>query len=77
MTRFIAGLRMFAALVLSLLALVTLVNLVLFATNPDTISVVNAIVGQGVIIIALSALATIQFRKGLKEWRELSNGEGS
>lgn len=77
MNKFIAGLRIFAAGVLILLALTTLVNLVLFATNPDTISVVNAIVGGGVIIVALAALATIQWRKGLKQWRELSNGDGT
>ncbi|MEQ8955625.1 MAG: hypothetical protein RL120_15950 [Gammaproteobacteria bacterium] len=75
--RFLAGLRMAAAVVLYLLALTTLVNLVLITMRPETISVVNAMIGQGVIMIAMTAIATIQFRKGLRQWRELSKGDGS
>ena len=45
-------------------ALATLVNLVLLSVRPETISVVNAMIGQGVIIIALLAFSRIMFRKG-------------
>ena len=45
-------------------ALATAVNLILLTMRPETISVVNALIGQGVIIIALLAFSRVMFRKG-------------
>ena len=69
MNRLIAFLQVIAALILAILAIATLVNSILIATRPETISVVNAFIGQGVVIISLLALATICLRKGLKNLR--------
>ena len=55
------------------LAVATLVNLVLISSRPETISVVNAIIGQGLVIVCLAAFARIL---GRKAWRALS-GETS
>lgn len=67
--KFVAILQLLAAAILALFAILTLVNLAFITTRPETISVVNAIIGQGVLIICLSALANILFRKGLKQLR--------
>lgn len=69
MNRFVALLQLFLAAILALLAIATLVNSILIAPRPETISVLNAIVGQAVVIIALLALATISFRKGMGNLR--------
>jgi len=45
-------------------AIGTLINMVFIATRPETISVVNAIVGQTLMIVFLLALARILFKKG-------------
>ena len=45
-------------------AIGTLINMVFIATRPETISVVNAIVGQTLMIVCLLALARILFKKG-------------
>tara|TARA_R100001377_G_scaffold84575_2_gene68442 strand:- start:684 stop:902 length:219 start_codon:yes stop_codon:yes gene_type:complete len=42
----------------------TLINMVLIATRPETISVVNVIVGQSLMIVCLLALSRILFKKG-------------
>ncbi|NKB32296.1 MAG: hypothetical protein GKR91_04290 [Pseudomonadales bacterium] len=70
MNKLIAILQVVAAVVLGILAIATLVNAILIANRPETISVVNAFIGQGVLIIALLALATICMRKGLKNLRQ-------
>jgi hypothetical protein len=46
---------------------------VLISSRPETISVVNAIIGQGLLIVCLAAFARIL---GRKAWRTLS-GETS
>ncbi|MEQ8314331.1 MAG: hypothetical protein RL839_01910 [Gammaproteobacteria bacterium] len=77
MDKFVAILQLLAAAILALFAILTLVNLVFITTRPETISVVNAIIGQGVLIICLSALANILFRKGLKQLRAGDAGADS
>jgi hypothetical protein len=47
------------------MALATLINLIFISTRPETISVVNTLIGQGVLIIILLVLATVLFKKGL------------
>lgn len=70
MDRFVAILQLIAALLLAIMAGITIHNLVNISTRPETISVVNTIIGQGVVIIALSVFATVLFRKGLKQLRQ-------
>ena len=72
MKKFLAVLQIVAAVLLALIALGTVVNLILVSTRPETISVVNAIVGLGVIIICLAAASTINFRRGLEKYRQAS-----
>lgn len=64
MNRFMAVLQIGLALILFVMAFATLVNMVLIAMRPETISVVNAIIGQTVMIVCLVALGRILFRKG-------------
>ncbi len=70
MNKLVALLQLLAAIVLAIVALATLVNAILIGTRPETISVVNAFIGQGVAIVALLALATVSLRKGLKNLRQ-------
>lgn len=42
----------------------TLINMVFIALRPETISVVNVIIGQTLMIVCLLALARILFKKG-------------
>ena len=70
MNKHVALLQLLAAIVLAIVALATLVNAILIGTRPETISVVNAFIGQGVAIVALLALATVSLRKGLKNLRQ-------
>ena len=72
MSKFIAVLQIVAAILLGILALATVVNLVLISTRPETISVVNTMVGQGVVIICLAAASNIFFRRGLEKYRQAS-----
>ncbi|HAJ75041.1 MAG: hypothetical protein QGG54_08680 [Gammaproteobacteria bacterium] len=69
MDKLVAILQLGAATLLGIMAAATLVNLVLISSRPDTVSVMNALIGQGVVIISLIALANILFRKGLKGLR--------
>ncbi|MFK7865040.1 MAG: hypothetical protein AB8B95_12540 [Pseudohongiellaceae bacterium] len=56
----------FAGSALSAVAgLATLTNLVFISQRPETISVVNTIIGQGVLIIALFAISRILFKKAV------------
>ena len=64
MERFFAILQIFLAGLFLLVAASTLVNMVLIAFRPETISVVNAIIGQTLLIACLLALSRIMFRKG-------------
>jgi|TARA_R110001592_G_scaffold294497_2_gene564320 uncharacterized protein HemY len=45
-------------------AIGTLINMVFIAARPETISVVNVIIGQSLLIVCLLALARILFKKG-------------
>ena len=73
MNKFFSVLQLLLAVLAAGLALATLVNLVLISSRPETISVVNAIIGQGLVIVCLEAFARIL---GRKAWRTLS-GEAS
>lgn len=64
MYKLIAILQLFASAVVSIMALATLVNLIFISTRPETISVVNTLIGQGVLIICLLVLARVLFKKG-------------
>jgi uncharacterized membrane protein YkvI len=64
MNRFLAVLQIGLAVLLAAVALITLVNMVLISLRPETISVVNSIVGQLVIIVCFLALARLLFKKG-------------
>ena len=74
MNKFVALLQLLATVVLGIFALATAVNLILISMRPETISVVNAIIGQGILIICMLALASISLRKGLKGLRSDSSG---
>ena len=66
MQKFIASLQ----LLVSVIALAAAAhNLYSLASRPETISVVNALVGQGVLIIAFLVIARLMFTKGLQRWR--------
>jgi len=64
MNRFLAVLQMGLALILAAIALMTLVNMVFIALRPETISVVNSIIGQTLLIICFLALARLLLKKG-------------
>jgi|TARA_B110000467_G_C17890091_1_gene249392 hypothetical protein len=74
MKKLVALLQLLATVVLGIFALATAVNLILISMRPETISVVNAIIGQGILIICMLALASISLRKGLKGLRSDSSG---
>ena len=65
MNKIIAIIQLAGSAGVSLAAIATLVNLIFISTRPETISVVNTLVGQGVLIVCLLVLARILFRKGL------------
>ena len=66
MSRFIAVLQLLMAVIIAVAAIANSINLILISTRPETISVVNAMIGQGVLIICMAAIANILFRKGLR-----------
>ncbi|HJO11271.1 MAG: hypothetical protein QGG67_19080 [Gammaproteobacteria bacterium] len=69
MARLYATLQIIGAVVLGVIAAATAVNMILIATRPDTISVVNVIVGQTLIIVCLIALARLLILKGIHALR--------
>ncbi len=71
MNKIVAIIQLLASALVSIMALATLVNLVFISTRPETISVVNTLIGQGVLIICLLVLARVLFRKG---WAGLKRG---
>ena len=73
MDKFLAIMQLLLAALLAVMAAVTIHNLFNIATRPETISVVNTLIGQGVVIVCLSALATVLFRKG---WKKLKQAGG-
>jgi len=63
MDRLIAVLQLLLALLCAAVAVGTAINLGFILTRPDSISVANVLVGQSLLIICLSAAATILTRK--------------
>ena len=66
MKKILGFIQLLAALLLFISAVATGINLVFISMRPETISVVNVIVGQGILIIILLALANLCLRKGRK-----------
>ena len=65
MNKFIALLQLISCAILSLAAVATLINLIFILTRPETISVVNTLIGKGVLIICLLVISRILLRKGI------------
>ncbi len=70
MNRLLALLQILGALALAAIAAVTIGNMVMMASMPDTISVVNLLIGVVVIVPCLLAIARILLRRGLAELRK-------
>ena len=66
MKKILGFIQLLAALLLFISAVATGINLVFISMRPETISVVNVIVGQGILIIILLAFANLCLRKGRK-----------
>ena len=64
MKKILGFIQLFLALLLIILALATGFNLILISMRPETISVVNVIIGQGVLIVLLLAFANLCLKKG-------------
>lgn len=75
MAKFYAVLQIIIAVLLTVAAVATLVNMVLIAMRPETISVVNVFVGQILIIACFLALARILLARGLKSFKSLTKIE--
>ena len=69
MSKFLALLQLLGSLLLFGMALATALNLLLIITRPETISVVNTLIGQGLVIICLIALGRILLRRALRGLR--------
>jgi hypothetical protein len=65
MNKLLAMIQLITSALVSIMALATLINLIFISTRPETISVVNTLIGQGVLIVILLVLATVLFKKGL------------
>ncbi len=65
MKKLIALLQILGALVLTVLAALVIVDMALNASMPDTISVVNLLIGRIVLIACLLAIARYLIRRGL------------
>ena len=65
MNKLAAVIQLITSALVSVIAVATIINLILISTRPETISVVNTLVGQGVLIILLLVIATVLFKKGL------------
>ncbi len=68
--RIAALIQVIVATVLTLMAGMTLINLGLILARPETISVVNTLIGQGVLIICLLVIGRVLFTKGLAGLRQ-------
>mgnify|MGYP006115190751 CR=1 FL=1 len=75
MNKLKAILQLALATILAITAAATLVNLILITMRPETISVVNAIIGQGVIIIGLLVMSSILFRNGKQQFKVIAEQE--
>lgn len=74
MNKFVSLVQILAGAVLAVAAAATLVNLLFIVSRPETISVVNAMIGQGLLIICFAALARILIRRGLAGLRSPGPG---
>ncbi len=70
MNKLIALLQILGALALTVLAALVVVDMALNASMPDTISVVNLLVGRIVLIACLLAIARYLIRRGLAGLRD-------
>ena len=66
MKKILGFIQLLLALLLIITAAATGINLVLISMRPETISVVNVIIGQGILIILLLAFANLCLKKGRK-----------
>ena len=66
MKKILGFIQLLLALLLVITAAATGINLVLISMRPETISVVNVIIGQGILIILLLAFANLCLKKGRK-----------
>ncbi len=73
MNKLLALLQILGALALAAIAAVTIGNMVMMAGMPDTISVVNLLIGVVVIVPCLLAIARILLRRGLAGLRKHRN----
>ena len=64
MKKIVGFVQLLLALLLAIAAAATGVNLVLISMGAETISVVNVIIGQGLLIILLLAFANLCLKKG-------------
>lgn len=77
MNKFVAIIQLLASALVALMAGATLVNLIFISMRPETISVVNTLVGQGVLIICLLVLSRVLFRKGMAGLRQSGSSADS
>jgi hypothetical protein len=75
MIKFYATLQLVGAFILGFVTLATAVNMILIANRPETISVVNAIIGQSLLIICLIVLMRSLVIRGLRGLRQASRSE--
>ncbi|MFN3161996.1 MAG: hypothetical protein ACE37N_00485 [Pseudohongiellaceae bacterium] len=77
MKKYIPFLQILGGILAAVAAVATLVNLLNIVPRPETISVVNAMIGQGVLIICLTAMSTILIRRGRQGLLDSGAGPGS
>lgn len=65
MQKLVALIQLIASALISIAALAMLVNIILIIPRPETISVVNVLIGGGVLVVCLTALARILYKKGM------------
>ena len=73
MKKLIALLQILGALALTVLAALVIVEMALNASMPDSISVVNLLIGRIVLIACLLAIARYLIRRGLAGLRAREN----
>lgn len=64
MERLFGIVQLLLAATFAAMAVGTLINMVLIASRPETISVVNTLIGQTLMVVCLFALSRILLRKG-------------
>ena len=70
MNKFFAVMQLLIAALLVVMTIATVVNLFFISMRPETISVVNTIIGQGVLAACLAAGATLLFKKGIRQLKQ-------